>query len=305
MTLAINGYAAGGSSVLKRHCRADQPTYHWFDEYTGKPGPLLVAAVNHIDAQITSGNTPTDILWLQGQQDSIFITDDTTADLWALCTQMVLLELRKAIRPSNPYSIAALIEPSGRRVGTWSNNIGIDLIRQRQVSMVSSGTAVNWLVEVYDVECIGDASGNGDSHWTTDGRNRVCDRVGARAARLSGRFTSPMGPALSGADLAEDRCHISLSVSAESGCSIDPKSLYSPCGFGSVDAAGPIAVTSAVGTGGGSSATIVLTLERPAQGPVTVLYPSGSMQPFDDDRVIRYSNYDRPLRTVGRLAVTP
>lgn len=69
--------AVDGSAALKRYVSAAAPRTYWWDENTGRPGPLLLDTLAVLRA---SSIQPTCLVWSQGGQDSMAYRGKTDAD---------------------------------------------------------------------------------------------------------------------------------------------------------------------------------------------------------------------------------
>jgi hypothetical protein len=131
--------AWGGSSILKANVRSDQPTWYWWDETTGTPGPLLNESVARIE---NAALKPRQIFMLIGEQDAAVGED---LHLWGASIKSVVWRLKQACDPVNPSAVFAYIDIIGRRASGAAQ-----VVREAQLSVIAT-SSIRHLVDKHDI----------------------------------------------------------------------------------------------------------------------------------------------------------
>jgi len=140
ITASVVFAAWGGSSALKANARTDQPTWYWWDEDTGTPGPLLIEAINRINAAALK---PRQIFWLQGEQDCA--NGDFDAVAYDGAVKSIIWKLKQACDPASPTSVFAYADIIGRRI------LGsVQKMREAQLGIIAS-SSIRHLLDKHDL----------------------------------------------------------------------------------------------------------------------------------------------------------
>lgn len=129
----------GGSAALKEY-RPDTTRY-WWDYDANSSGPLNSTACSEISG-MPSGERPTHVFWIQGEQDSgtysgTTATEDTIfQDRYAIAVEKVLKLIRGTINSADRYSIPAFIQILGTRAS--GERRGMPIVRLAQYDVIGT-----------------------------------------------------------------------------------------------------------------------------------------------------------------------
>jgi hypothetical protein len=129
----------GGSAALKEY-RPDS-TRFWFDVDANYRGQLTADVCYAIGA-LPSGEKPTHIFWIQGEQDSGTYAGTTTSeddDFRSRYKQAIISTLkliRGYINPADRYSIPVFVQILGSR--TSGERVGMPIVREAQYEAIAT-----------------------------------------------------------------------------------------------------------------------------------------------------------------------
>lgn len=127
---------SGSSAALREFCQSEKPDNWWFDAGTRKPGPCLRAAVAAVKAAKTK---PTEILWIQGQQEGRVFTEGrfglTDAEFKARYKVAVVGIARVLRRACGRGPIPFYVQMVGTRAS--GDRYGDGLVREAQAELVA------------------------------------------------------------------------------------------------------------------------------------------------------------------------
>jgi len=129
----------GGSAALKEY-RPDSTRY-WWDYDANASGPMNSAACSEIGG-MSSGEKPTHVFWIQGEQDGGVYDGGTEAEdaefqeRYARAVTMVLKIIRGTINSADRYSIPAFIQILGTRAS--GERRGMPIVRLAQYDVINT-----------------------------------------------------------------------------------------------------------------------------------------------------------------------
>lgn len=147
-SIAMTNVAVGGSSLLKKYCSTQYPTYYWWDETKNVPGPMLERAITMLKRDTQKVNV---LLWVQGERDSGMYHGKTEAedrafhDEYVSCALKVFNALRRAVNPTAPLSVPVFVQQLGPRSSGWAPYRGMPIVRKAEATLVGKkGYNIYW-----------------------------------------------------------------------------------------------------------------------------------------------------------------
>ena len=135
--IMIDG-SLGGSAA----CKTSNGSLYWWDLATGSRGP----AFDNFYTQIEDvGAKPTHVLWAQGEEDSHYIGEDTSATDYKQALEAIFSNMR-----ANLGDIKIYIQSIGRR-GSFANVGGVQAVRDIQQEIINENDWCYAAAETYDL----------------------------------------------------------------------------------------------------------------------------------------------------------
>lgn len=145
--------ASGGSSALREFCGSIDGNW-WYDVDEKRPGPVLERA---LDAIRRSPRPPTEVLWVQGQQEGWMYRRGKRFTLprsvfkrrYKDAVLRISLELRREIAGTNWRSVPFYIQTLGTRA--TGDAVGDRLVREAQLEIIAERGA-RWNIRLGGIQ---------------------------------------------------------------------------------------------------------------------------------------------------------
>jgi hypothetical protein len=284
----VRDQAVGGSFAVKAHRDTFSPSSgFWWDVQANTAGPLLTTAVTAINAMAVK---PHAIVWDQGQADTDaaagvggYNAAQAVAD-YTTATQAVFQALRAAINPSSPGSVPVFMVPIGRR--TSSADMGMQRIRQAQLSIIGADAQVHHAADSYDLEL------RDSVHPSPRALRTYGKRIGQTIARVLYSGAVPLPPFVSSVTKLSST---SVRIAVTSAGSLNRPT--TPVALRIEDSANPgVAVQQTAHSWSSNNLTITTAA---ISGTPVLIYPFDWVNGYDKSLLIYDRTNDLPLRSIA------
>ncbi len=263
----------GGSAA----CKTSNESLYWWDLGTSSRGP----AFDNFYAQIENvGAKPTHVLWAQGEEDSHYIGEETSATEYKLALEAIFNDMRATLGEVKIY-----IQRVGRR-SSFANTGGVQAVRDIQKEIIIENEWCYEAAETYDLALYDQVHLTDAAYITAAQRNSLAllETSGAIGPRISTAVRSGT--------------NLTVTIGHDAGTDFLPATDIE--GFKFFDDTNEIAILSVERT---NNTTITLTLaSTPSSGIEALYYGYDDMNGLNPGNVlIDNATTPMPLRTAKIL----